>query len=439
MSESQPQTTVTFVCWNAYPLFDHSVPSRIGGMETRAALFARGLVKSGRWQVRFTVADYGQANKTMHEGITFDIYQPLHQKASENVNPRFLKRKWFPLINLDRRDLYLLWQIPFMLPFRLLPAWCFPVFWKRRRTDAVCCFGNNGITAQVIADCRRLGLPTILCIASDDDLSASYKAGAHGLNDCNAPNWMCHYAIENVDHIFVQTESQLRALQSRFGRHGELIRNPVDISADAPTRWPVRSTREFVFWIGRSDAFIKRPLVFLELARRCPDLPFLMIMNRTHADVFDAMQAQCPANLTIIERVPHRDIWGYYRRARVFVSTSAYEGFPNTFLQCAVTGVPVASLAVDPEGILSRQGCGLFAGGSLDSLERQVRALWSDVELAERQALTFHRYALEHHGLDSQVEHFESLLRQVIDAPLRSPPPPWWRAPRRRFLRTGTI
>jgi glycosyltransferase involved in cell wall biosynthesis len=427
--------TITFACFHAYPLFDQAVAAPVGGMETRAALFGRGLARSGRWRVRFVVKDFGQPGRTRHEGIDFDIYQPLHQSASANVNPRFAKRRWFPVLNLDRRDLALLWQIPVMALFRYFPAWLFPLYWRRRRCDVVCCFGNNALTAQVIADCRHLGIRTVLCIASDDDLSADYAPGDHGLNDYNTPKWMAHYALENADHVFVQTESQLRALQHRFGRRGELIRNPVAIAADDPSRWPARAARDIVLWIGRSDTFHKQPLLMLELAKRCPDLPVLMILNKTHADVFEQVLAERPENLTVVERVPHHEIWDYYRRARVFVSTSAYEGFPNTFLQCAAAGVPVASLAVDPEGILSRHGCGLLAEGSLEALERDVRALWSDAALAERLALTFHRYALEHHGIDSQVGRFESLLRQVIAAPLLTPPPPWWRLPRRRFVR----
>jgi glycosyltransferase involved in cell wall biosynthesis len=427
--------TIVFACFNAYPLFDSRVKSAIGGMETRSALFGRGLARSGRWRVSFVVSNFGQPWRTHHEGIDFDTYQPLHLLASNNVNPRFMKRKWLPILNLDRHDLALLWQMPMLALFRLFPAWFFPLYWRRRRADVVCCFGNNGLTAQVIADCRRLGIRTVLCIASDDDLSARYTPDAPGLNDYNTPNWMAHYALENADQVFVQTESQLRALESRFGRHGDLIRNPVDISEDGPAHWPARRERDLVLWIGRADSFNKRPLLLLELARRCPDLTFLMILNKAHADVFDRVLAERPANLTIVERVPHREIWDYYRRARVFVSTSAYEGFPNTFLQCAVAGVPVASLSVDPEGILSQHGCGLLAGGSLDVLEQQVRALWSDTELAERQALSFHHYALEHHGLDGQVERFESALRKIIDAPLRSPPLPWWRKPSQRFVR----
>lgn len=435
MNHPRQSSTVTIACWNAYPLFDHTVPSRIGGMETRAALYARGLAASGRWQVRFVVNDYGQPATVRHENIEFQLYQPLHRRASSNVDPRFAKRRWFPTLNLDRHDLALLWQLPLLLLYRLLPAWFFTRFWSRNRPQVVCCFGNNAISAQVIADCARLGIPTVLCIAADSDLAPEYRPGDRGINDYNTPHWLAHYALENADHVFVQTESQLRALASRFGRRGALIRNPVDISTEDPGRWPVRTERDLVLWIGRSDTFHKQPLLCLELAKRCPDLPFMMILNKTHADVFDAVLAQRPPNLTVVERVPHAEIWDYYRHARVFVSTSAYEGFPNTFLQCAVAGVPVASLAVDPEGILSRHGCGLLACGNLAALEHHVRSLWSDAALAERLAQAFHRYALDHHGLASQVERFSELLQQVIDSPLHAPMQPWWRRPTRRFAR----
>jgi glycosyltransferase involved in cell wall biosynthesis len=438
MSETRPCPGVTLVCLHAYPLFNSATSAPIGGMETRAALFGQALARSGRWQVCFVVTDFGQANRTQHEGILFDIYQPLHQRASANVTPRFAKRKWIPILNLDKRDLALIWQIPVVALFHFFPAWLFPVYWRRRSPDIVCCFGNNKESAESIADCKRASCKSVLCITSDSDLSLNYREDTNGKNDFGTPNWMCHYAIENADHIFVQTESQLRELKSRFGRSGEIIRNPVDIAADAPSRWPLRGERDTILWIGRSDGFNKRPLLLLELARRCPDLPFLMIMNKTHADVYDAVQANRPPNLTIVERVPHKEIWDYYRRSRVFVSTSSYEGFPNTFLQCAVAGVPVASLSVDPENILSRHGCGLLADGDIDVLARDVRALWQDAALAERHALSFHRYAFDHHSLPSQVERFEALLQKVINTPLRSPPPPGKYRLSRRFVRTPT-
>ena len=317
--------------------------------------------------------------------------------------------------------------------FRVAPGWLAPVFWRLRKASLTCCFGNNPISAEIISDCTRIGLRTALCLASDDDLDASYQPGDTTLNDYGTPRWMAHYAIENADHVFVQTERQQQLLLERFGRHGEIIRNPVDVSPSDPESWPDRRTRITILWIGRSDTFHKRPLLFLELARRCPELPFVMIANKTDADVFNTLLRERPDNLTIIEQVPHSEIWDYYRRARVFVSTSVYEGFPNTFLQCAVAGVPIASLQVDPEGILAGKGCGLLAYGSMDRLADNVRSLWTDHDLAESYARTSHRYALHNHSLDSQVARFDTLLRKAIGSPLRHPRIPWWKEPFQRF------
>jgi glycosyltransferase involved in cell wall biosynthesis len=434
--EATSPASVAFVALKAYPLFDGSVPTLVGGMETRAAIFARALAKTGRWKVSFAVTDHGQGKVRNIDDVCLVVYNPLIARVERNVISRFYKYKWRPVFHLDRRDVDLLWQFPLYLITRLLPEYWRRRFWRSLQPppQIVCCFGNNSISAEVIAECKRSGIKTVLCVASDGDLSASYKPDDKALNNYKMPNWMAHYVLTNADQVFVQTESQLRTLEERFGRHGGLVRNPIDISIDDPARWPARRERDLILWIGRSDTFNKRPLLLLELARRCPDLPFLMILNKAHADVFDAVLAQKPSNLTVIERVPHRDIWDYYRRARIFVSTSTYEGFPNTFLQCAVTGVPVVSLTVDPGEILTNHGCGLLANDSLDSLERHVRHLWSDMELAERQALAFHNYVIAHHGLDSQVERFESLLREVIS---QRTGPTWrfrWGKPWRRFI-----
>ena len=122
--------------------------------------------------------------------------------------------------------LALLWHMP-LLPYS---AFCQPGFFRSSGgaaiSDVACCFGNNGMSAQVIADCRRLGIRTVLCIASDSDLAPDYRPGDHGLNDYNTPKWMAHYALENADHVFVQTEFQLRALAERFGRRGETDPQP---------------------------------------------------------------------------------------------------------------------------------------------------------------------------------------------------------------------
>lgn len=433
--EKAPDSThphVALVCANVYPQFNVCVPPVGGGMETRAALFGRGLAASERWRLGFVVSDFGQPFVTRHENIDFHIYQTVYRRAGRNVFPRLRKRRWFPILNLDRRDLALLWQIPLIATWLALPAVFFPRFWRRLRPDVVCCFGNNAQSAEVIADCRQLGIKTILCIASDIDISPDYRPGNRESNHYGMPKWKGYYSLANAGTIVVQTEAQQAALMRYFGRESTLIRNPVHISLQDPNHWQPRGEREFVMWIGRSDDFDKRPTLFLDLARSCPQLRFLMIVSRTDESVFLSLQSACPKNLTILEHVPAAEIWEYLARARIFVNTSKFEGFPNSFLQCAVMGVPVVSLEVDPDGILTRHGCGLLANGSADVMRQAVTKLWADAEQAEALAVAFHGYVLANHEAGGRTRDFAACLAAATAAPLPQRPPWWMRL--RRFV-----
>lgn len=416
---------VALVCANAYPLFDFCVPPVVGGMETRAALFGRGLAALGRWQVCFVVSDFGQPFLTRHEDIDFRIYQPTYREAGRNVFPRLRKRRWFPVLNLDRRDLDLLWQMPLIAAWLALPALFFPRFWRRLKPAVVCCFGNNALSAEVIADCRREGIRTILCVASDKDLSPDYRPGNRAPNHYGMPKWKGHYSLAHADRVIVQTEAQREALRRHFGRDAVLIRNPVHVSPEDPLRWLPRAQRKFVLWIGRADGFNKRPMLFLELARGCPELEFAMIVSRLDDAVLRALEQACPPNLHIAGHLPPQEIWDYLHRARVLVSTSKFEGFPNTFLQSAVMGVPIVSLEVDPDGMLARHGCGICAAGDTRTMREAVVKLCADDAHADMLAAACHRYVLERHAADRRIAEFEACIADGTagPGPARSH---WW-------------
>lgn len=413
------------VCANAYPLFDHRAPLAGGGMEIRAALFGRGLAARGNWDVTFVVSDFGQDFLTHHEGIDFHIYQPVLRRAGRNVFPRLRKRRWFPALNLDRRDIDLLWQMPLIAAWLAVPAFFFPRFWQALNPAVVCCFGNNARTAESIADCRRAGIRSILCIASDKDLSLDYCPGNHETNNYGMPNWMGYYALNQADRILVQTETQRERLRHHFGRDAVLIRNPVHVSPEDPLRWLPRRERKFVLWIGRAEGFNKRPLLFIELALACPDLQFVMITDRSDDAVFRNLEQVRPPNLRLLGHMPPQEIWGYLHHARAFVNTSKFEGFPNTFLQCAVMGVPIISLEVDPDGILSRHGCGICADGNIARMHEAVRAACADDTGTESIARAAHRHVLDRHEAGGRVAEFEACLRETATGPAPAPLP-WW-------------
>ena len=416
---------VSIACSNVYPIFDPVVRGPIGGMETRAAMFGRGLAASGRWQIHFVVSDFGQPFLTRHEGIDFYICQPTYRRAGRNVFPRLRKRNGVPILRFDRSDLALFWQVPLIATWLALPSLFFSRFWRALKPDVVCCFGNNAQTADVIADCRRADIRTMLCIASDKDISLDYRPGNRAQNHYGMPKWKGYYSLAHADCIVVQTEAQLETLRQHFGRDAALVRNPVYVSADDTQRWLPRPQRKFVLWIGRADDFNKRPMLFLELARDCPTLQFVMIASRTDDAVFRALEQACPANLRILEHVPAPEVWDWLRHARVLVSTSKFEGFPNVFLQSAVMGVPIVSLEVDPDGVLTRHGCGICAAGETDTMREAVVALCADDARAEALAATSHRYVLEQHEAQGRIAELEACIAKLAASPHPGRPRGW--------------
>ena len=126
----------------------------------------------------------------------------------------------------------------------------------------------------------------------------------------------------------VQTQTQLDHLKSRFARDGHLIRNPIDTHA----RVEPSGNHPFVLWIGRADRDSKRADICLDIARKCPELTFVVVMNETDSNSVDEFCRDAPENVVLHRHVELSQVEQFFADAAVLINTSNSEGFPNTFL-----------------------------------------------------------------------------------------------------------
>src|SRR5258706_9683076 len=150
---------------------------------------------------------------------------------------------------------------------------------------------------------------------------------------------------------------------------------------------PIAAPDIDVLWVSNIRK-VKRPDRILHLAERMPELKIHMVggsltgEEALFRDVRDA--AATKTNVVFHGRLSYWDANALYGRAKVLVNTSDVEGFPNSYLQAWVRGVPVVTL-IDPDRVIEREGLGI-AAGSAAQIPAAVRHLLGDT--AARKAVS---------------------------------------------------
>jgi glycosyltransferase involved in cell wall biosynthesis len=182
--------------------------------------------------------------------------------------------------------------------------------------------------------------------------------------------------ISLADTIVVQTEEQVDLCQERFRRNPVLIRSVCE-PAEQSDREP-----EAFLWVGRIDSN-KRPLEFVELAKRVPDAPFWMVATPSPfasgaAPLWESLEhaGQTLPNFHLLPPRPRPELLDLIARSVAVVNTSEYEGMPNIFLEAWSRGVPALTLNHDPDRIIARHHLGGFADGDLERLTALAAELW---------------------------------------------------------------
>lgn len=409
------------VALNAYPAIDPTIPGPIGGIETRAWTLAQGLARRPGCDVSFAVRHSGPLRKTEYNQVQLQLLQDRWYSAKESLSLRLKRRSRFPFIE---------WKQPRISDLATLSvvAWS---RWKRRKEDALAplpfyqqisadlflTFGVQGNSARVISSAHSTGRPAVLFLSYDGDLDDRYLSGGRFVSKYHDHADVCRWIIDQADHILCQTEWQQEQAR-RFGREATLLRNPIDLAWWDQHRLKecdellTSGLKRYVLWVGRAEDFHKCPGIAVNIARRTPEIDYLMILNRRDDVVEQQVRQSAPPNLRIIERVSFPEMPAVMQRAALFLNTSRQEGFPNTFLQAAASGVPVASLNVEAE-MLAESRAGFCALGNLDTLTDYVRSCWEGrPEPFDSSAAR--SWVETRHDLNTQSAALEQILRQVV-------------------------
>lgn len=358
---------VCFVCFRAYPLFNPAVQAAFGGAEVDLYLLATELARDPDFDVRFIVGDYGQPPHEEREGV--HLVKSLRVDRNLMMQPGTL---WGALRRADA-DIYM--------------------------HEA-----SSLATTFVAMYCHVNGRAFVYRTAATYETDGTYFRQ----NRIRAP--FVRWAFGRADVLLTQNDRDAENLSRHFGLSSTVIKNAARPASQVPVE------KKTVLWVGRSLP-IKRPDLFLKLARELADCPFVMVCSRGTADQHYEQLRQAAkgiSNLTFIDYVPFHEIDRYFEQARIFVCTSDAEGFPNTFVQACKAGTAILSLNVNPDGFLDRYRCGVCANGDWQRFADTLR-MWLTANEAEQLGQNGIAYIKENHDIGRIIEDYKALFRKAVE------------------------
>jgi len=214
--------------------------------------------------------------------------------------------------------------------------------------------------------------------------------------------------LKRADLIIVQSRFQKKKLWKNYRLKGKLIPNFHPLS---PVKLPA-SQRRYILWVATIRSW-KRPDQFVSLAKAFPHEKFIMIGGRDFKDryLYDEIrhQSENVANLQFLGYQPLDVTESYFDKCKVFVNTSKYEGFPNTFLQAWRRGIPVISY-VDPDSIIQSK----CLGKVVHSQEELFNALSEILPNLYRESSHIQDYFIANHAvniIDKYCQIFNEFLK----------------------------
>lgn len=340
MINMNKNTKICIYGLGTYQLLSGSPQDEMGGAELQEALLASELSKHN-FEVSCIVYDYGQSSyevinkinlyKTFPKGYHIDGFISFF---------RALTLTWHALSTCNS-DIYY--------------------------------YRGSGSDISVLAIfCLLKRKKFVLGMASDKDVDGIFEKK---LKICEKISFWLGVKLANC--VICQNKGQQTSLKNKFKKNSVQINNlhPVPVSNIS------KKDDLKIIWVGTIRPEWKQPELFLKLAQEIPDAKFQMIGGfSTNIKFYDKIKESALKipNLEFVGFVPYPQVNEYFENASILINTSTVEGFPNTFIQAWMMGVPTVSLNVDPDEVITSNKLGYCSKTFSQLVEDSKRLLYNE-------------------------------------------------------------
>lgn len=280
-----------------------------------------------------------------------------------------------------------------------------------RRTKPDICYRRvlNFELLPIALYCSLFRVRFVYGFAHDTEVMDDPRMFSSGIKSTRLYKRLNRLALSSAEAAIAQNDFQYDRAVSRLNTAVTQIPNCYETDRAEPIAWEFGPP--VVFWAARYHDG-KQPELVVELARKLPDVTFVMAGGPGDDDIYERVEqsASTMDNLHVLGHVPFSEIDRYFSAASLFLNTSRSEGFPNTFLQAWAQGTPVASLNVDPNGILTAENVGFVADGNQHRLADEIRQVVTNEDNHRTMSRESQEYIQNNHTVERIADEYERVF-----------------------------
>jgi len=223
------------------------------------------------------------------------------------------------------------------------------------------------------------------------------------------------YTVSHADRVLLVDEHLRAELARNIGvDRSDVLTVPLGFDTDwySPDNGP-RTTVLTVGIVNDVNVARKGLDVFLEAARRLPEIPFVLVGGRENAAT-ERLRTSAPPNLRILGRISDEELREQFRRARVYAQLSRYEAFGSALGEAMACGCrPVGTKVGGISTLIDGTG-ELVPEGDIDATVAAVRAAYADGDgTAARKRI------MDHFSLEQRRRALLDTIRSLFPARAR--------------------
>ena len=359
---------ICFVSPNIYPLFNTMVRAPYSETEIQLFELARFFGQNDSLLVSVVTNDFGQDDVEFYSGVL--VY-------------RLRDAFYIPFLRRFRSD---------KTPLKTLL--------KKINADVYVVAGAWDGIKDVAEFCQKNSRAFVFRVSHQRDCDGSITKSLTREGENYA------WALSHATSILCQTEEQRMLLRRTENLSGIVIPNAVHFPT-LPSSYP----RQDVVWIGEIVEW-KQPEYFLRLALTIPQQSFTLFAYPRDMNYYERLveKTRDIPNLGFQNNVPYHEIPFFLEKAKLLVNTSRFEGHPYFFSLANALGVPIASLNVDPDGVIEKSEIGIYAHGSEVRMAEEVLSL----VLYENQLKRFRDNALLFARSNNDIQRIGNKVLKIL-------------------------